>query len=171
MSWLNETIESRLRTLRQDPRMAPVIDQVKAASQAGVTSDELLAKAAVAARDSFVREGRAPHADEIRERAFLAAAAAATEQRTSLADLPAGNDKTQHFFVSGWLSLQAARVADVILPRSLAQRVGYGVSMAVGYLKEVYDQFRGSGYNTEDLKADRAGARSPFLVRVPAATP
>lgn len=169
MSWLNDRIENRLRTLRQDPRMAVVIDQVKANAKPGVTSDELLAQAAIAARDSFAREGRAPHADEVRERAFLAAAVATTEQPTTLADLPAGNDKTQHFFMSGWLSLQIARVADVVLPRSLAQQVGYGLSMALGYAKEVYDQFVGSGYNTEDLKADRAGARSPFTVRVPGA--
>jgi uncharacterized protein YfiM (DUF2279 family) len=170
MNWLNDRIDSHLRTLRQVPSMAPVIDQVKAAARGSVTSDALLAKAAVAARDSFVSEGRAPRADEIRERAFLAAAAAATEQRTTLTDLPPGDDKTKHFFVSGWLSLQAARVADIVLPRSLAQQVGYGFSMAMGYAKEIYDHFLGSGYNTEDLKADRAGARSPFLLRVPEAT-
>lgn len=163
MSWLNEKIESRLRTLRQDPRMASVIDQVKASAQPGVTSEQLLSKAAFAARDSY----KGAHADEIRERAFLAAAAAATEKPTALADLPKGDDKTQHFFMSGWLSLQAARVADVLLPRNWAQQVGFGFSMAVGYAKEIYDKYWGSGYNTEDLKADRAGARSPFLVKVP----
>ena len=33
MSWLNDRIDSHLRTLRQVPSMAPVIDQVKAAAQ------------------------------------------------------------------------------------------------------------------------------------------
>lgn len=167
MSWLNDRIESRLRTLRQDPRLAPVIDQVKRQATAGTSSEALLATAAVAARDSFVREGRTPHADEIRERAFLAAAGASTEKQIQLADLPKGDDKTRHFFVSGFISLQVARFCDVVLPRSWANGLGYAASMAVGYLKEVADHFTGSGYNREDLVADRAGAASPFALRVP----
>lgn len=167
MSWINDQLESRLRTVRQDARMRPIIDQVKAAGQSGKRSDDLLAVAAKAARDSYVKEGKRPSADQVRERAFLAAAAAATEQPTTLTDIPKGDDKTQHFFVSGMISLKVAEVADKLLPRGLAEKLGVGVSVSLGWLKEVYDHFFATGYNTDDLKADVAGAKKPFAMSVP----
>ncbi len=168
MSWINDQIESRLRTVRQDVRLRPIIDQVKATGQKpGTSADALLAVAAVAARDSFVREGKRPTDDQIRARAFTAAAAAATEQPTVLAGIPQGQDKTQHFFVSGMISLKVAEVADKLLPRGLAEKVGIGVSISLGWLKEVYDQFFATGYSREDLQADVAGARKPFSLAVP----
>lgn len=168
MSWINDQIESRLRTVRKDARMRPIIDQVNATGQAqGASSDELLAVAARAARDSFVREGKRPSNDQIRERAFLAAAAAATEKPRVLRDIPPGTDKTQHFFVSGMISLKVAEVADKILPRRWAEQLGIGASVTLGWLKEVYDQFAATGYSREDLKADVAGAQKPFSLAVP----
>lgn len=172
MSWINDQIESRLRTVRQDVRMRPIIDQVKRAGQAkGRSADELLAVAARAARDSFVREGQTPRPEQVRERAFLAAAAAGAEQPMVLTGIPQGTDKTQHFFVSGVISLKVAEVADRLLPRGLAEKLGIGASVGLGWLKEVYDQFFATGYNRDDLKADVAGAQQPFRMALPEARP
>lgn len=170
MSWINDQIESRLRTVRSDARMRPIIDQVKVAGQApGRSADEVLAVAATAARDSFVREGKPASAPEVRERAFLAAAAAATEQPMVLGGIPKGHDKTQHFFVSGMISLKVAEIADKLLPRVVAEKLGVGASVTVGWAKEIYDHFFASGYNAEDLAADVAGAKKPFKLAVPGA--
>jgi uncharacterized protein YfiM (DUF2279 family) len=167
MSWINDQLESRLRTVRQDGRMRPIIDQVKASGQT-TTSDRVLQVAARAARDSFTREGvKAPSATQVRERAFLAAAAAATETPIVMTDIPKGSDKTQHFFMSGMISLKVAAFADKLLPRTFAEKLGVGASVTVGWLKEVYDHFFApTGYNPEDLRADVAGAKRPFSVEV-----
>ena len=171
MSWINDQIESRLRAVRSDARLRPIIDQVKAAGQApGRSADEVLATAARASRDSFVREGKPATAAQVRERAFLAAAAASAEQPMVLGGIPQGTDKTQHFFVSGMISLKVAQVADTLLPRGLAETLGIGASIGLGWLKEVYDQFFATGYNREDLAADVAGAKKPFRLAVPEAS-
>ncbi|MEB3329087.1 MAG: hypothetical protein VKQ33_07635 [Candidatus Sericytochromatia bacterium] len=161
MSWINDRLESRLRAVRQDERLRPAIDAVKAAAgRSGVTGEALLDVALSATRDSYRRT--AP--DQLRERALLAAAAASAEQGISLAGLPEGADKTRHFFLSGWMALQLARAADVLLPRALAERVGVAGSVAVGFLKEVYDAWFATGFSREDLQADVAGARAPFAM-------
>ena len=51
MSGINNLIENKLKTVRQDARFRPVIDQVKAANHQGVTSDELLTVAVKATVD------------------------------------------------------------------------------------------------------------------------
>ncbi|MEB3222733.1 MAG: hypothetical protein VKS61_11705 [Candidatus Sericytochromatia bacterium] len=165
MSWINDRLESRLRAVRQDERLRPAIDAVKAAgARPGVTGEALLDVALVAARDSYARSVHAPTADQIRERALLAAAAASAEQGISLAGLPAGTDKARHFFLSGWLALQLARAADTLLPRRLAEPVGVAGSVAIGFLKEVYDAFFATGFSREDLQADTAGARAALAM-------
>lgn len=166
MSGINNMIEGKLKTVRQDARFRPVIDQVKAANHQGVTSDELLTVAVKATVDEYKASGRRINQDEIRSRAFLAAAAAAAETPMSLADLPQGDDKTKHFFVSGLISMKIAEAADKILPRGLSEKIGTGLSIALGWGKEVYDKFFATGYNREDLKADVAGAKRPFQVKV-----
>lgn len=167
MSWINDQIETRLRTVRQDARMRPIIDQVKATGRAGCSADDVLAVAARAAYDSFVRAGERPSVERLRERAFLAAAAASAEQGIVLCDIPPGADKTQHFFVSGMISLKVAEIADKVLPRRAAERLGIGASVLVGWFKELHDQLFASGYNREDLQADVAGAKKPFSLPVP----
>ena len=166
MSRINTMIENQLKTVRQDARFRPAIDQVKAANRKGVTSNELLDVAVKATVDEYKASGRKVKADEIRERAFLAAAAASTETSIQLADLPQGDDKTKHFFVSGVLSMKAADLADKLLPRSWAEKLGAGASIALGWVKEVYDAAFATGYNRDDLKADVAGAKRPFQVKV-----
>lgn len=166
MSGINTMIEGKLRNVRNDARVRPVIDSVKAA--APKNSDAALDVAMRASRDSFVREGKKASADDIRERAFLAAAAAATEKPMNFSDLPAGDDKVKHFFVSGVISLAVSKVADVVLPASWAHAIGTGASVTLGFFKEIYDQFFATGFNREDLAADKAGAARPFKLAVPA---
>jgi uncharacterized protein YfiM (DUF2279 family) len=169
MSGINNAIENKLKTVRQDARFRPVIDQVKAANHQGVTSDELLKVAVKATVDEYKSSGRTINQNEVRERAFLAAAAASSETSIQLADLPEGDDKTKHFFVSGLISLKATDIADKLLPRSWAEKLGTGFSIFMGWGKEVYDKFFATGYNRDDLKADVAGAKRPFQVKVPGA--
>jgi uncharacterized protein YfiM (DUF2279 family) len=169
VSWINDRLESRLRAVRQDERMRPAIDAVKgAAGQPGVTGEALLDVSLNATRDSYARSPHGPAPDQLRERALLAAAAASAEAGISLESLPTGADKTRHYFLSGWMSLQLARAADVLLPRRLAEHLGVGGSVAVGLLKEVYDACFGTGFSREDLQADVAGARAPFAMGRPA---
>lgn len=166
MSGINTTIENKLKTVRQDARYRSAIDQVKAASHKGVTSDELLTVAVKATVDEYKASGRRINNDEIRSRAFLAAAAAASETPIELSDLPAGSDKTKHFFVSGVISMKIAEVADKVLPRGISEKIGTGFSIALGWGKEVYDKFFATGFNRDDLKADVAGAKRPFQIKV-----
>ncbi|MNS86539.1 lipoprotein [compost metagenome] len=167
MSGINNAIENRLKAVRQDARFRPAIDQVKAANRQGVTSNELLDVAVKATVDEYKASGRRIDADQVRQRAFLAAAAAAAETPIQLSDLPEGDDKTKHFFVSGLISIKVAEVADKLLPRGLAEKIGTGASIFMGWGKEVYDKFFATGYNRDDLKADVAGAKRPFEVKVP----
>lgn len=162
MSRINTMIENRLRAVREDARFRPIIDQVKAAATGTPHSDALLAVALTASRDQFTREGKTPDAYEVRERAFISAAAASTEQRFTLSDLAPGADKTQHFFTSGMISLKVAEVTDKLLPRVVAEKLGVGASVTIGFFKEVYDQFFATGFNKGDLSADVAGAKRPF---------
>lgn len=159
MSRVNELIESRLKTVQRDPAARPIIERVQAeAAKPGATSATVLKAAVAIAQDSY----RGKSADQIREKAFLAAAAAATEKPFTLGDLPEGEDKTKHFFVSGVLSLRIAEVADKVLPHGLAAKLGAWGSSAIGWGKEVYDALFATGYNKDDLKADFKGARAPF---------
>lgn len=167
MSSINAKIENRLRAASEDARFRPVIDQVKAANKAGVTSDELLEVAVAATVDEFKRSGRALDQHDVRQEAFLAAAAASTETPIELADLPQGQDKTKHFFVSGLISLKATELADKLLPRGWAETLGTGASIAIGWAKEVYDALFATGYSREDLQADVAGAKRPHQLQVP----
>jgi uncharacterized protein YfiM (DUF2279 family) len=165
VSWINDRLESRLRAVRQDVLMRPAIDAVKAAAgRPGVTGQALLDVSLAATRDSYERSIYGPAPDQLRERALLAAAAASAETGISLEGLPTGADKTRHYFLSGWISLQLARAADVLLPRGLAEHLGVGGSVAMGLLKEVHDVFFGTGFSREDLQADLAGARAPFAM-------
>lgn len=159
MSRINEMIESRLTSVRRDPAARPIIDKVKAeAAKSGATSESVLRAAVAIAKDTY----KGASADDIREKAFLSAAAAAVEKPFTLKDLPEGEDKTKHFFVSGVLSLRIAEVADKVLPRGLSEKLGAWGSSFVGWGKEVYDGMFATGYNREDLKADFKGARTPF---------
>ena len=176
MSGINNRIEQHLQAVRQDPLARPIIDRVKrAAASEQVSSGALLDVAVSATVDEFKRQGRPVDANAVREQAYLAAAAASTEQSMELSDLPAGDDKTKHFFVSGLLSIKIANVADKLLPRSWSEKLGAAASFAIGFGKEVYDGFNtwrtktGTGFNREDLQADAAGAKRPFDVRVPKA--
>lgn len=167
MSKINQILEGRFNAVRQDATYRPAIDRVKQAAKPGVTSDEILNVAVAATVDSFKRQGRKLDKNDVREAAFLAAAAASMEQPFELKDLPAGNDKTKHFLTSGFLSLKLADAADVLLPRRAAEWVGEKLTMGLGWAKEVYDMAFATGYNTDDLKADFAGARRPARVAVP----
>lgn len=163
MSRINDRIQSQLRAVRQDARLVPAIDAVKVAKQKpGATVTDVYAAALTASRDTYVKAGQSVSADAVRERALLLASVAAADSSASLADLPAGADKTRHAFLSGWLSLKIARAADVLLPRVIAEKVGMVGSFGLGLLKEVYDMAFATGFSREDLVADWAGARLPF---------
>ena len=158
-------LETRLRKVRNDATYRPVIDAVKAANHKGITSNELLDVAVAATRDEFKREGKTAKGAEVRDRALVAALAASTETGIQLADLPEGTDKTEHFLASGVLSAKASGFFDKFLPKSWSEKIGYGISMAFGYAKEINDKFFGTGYDRDDLKADRAGAKRPFEMK------
>lgn len=166
MSSINNFLEGRFNAIRKDAHYRPIIDQVKQQARPGASTDQVLKAAVCATKDQFKREGKAADARTIREQAFLAAAAAAMEKPMTLSDLPEGEDKTKHFLTSGFLSLTVAKWADKLLPRGLAEKIGTGVSIGLGWVKEVYDQFFGTGYSKEDLKADVAGAKRPFQLAV-----
>lgn len=175
MSGINQRIENQLRAVQADPQARPIIDRVKAEAAKGADSRAVLDAAVIATVDEFKRQGRPIEADAVRERAFLAAAAAVTEAPFSLSDLPQGDDKAKHFFVSGFMSLRIADALDRVLPRGLSERLGAAGSFAVGFLKEVYDGVMtwktntGTGFSREDLAADAAGASRPFRLSVPKA--
>ncbi|MEB3198605.1 MAG: hypothetical protein VKP62_15515 [Candidatus Sericytochromatia bacterium] len=161
MSSLNHRLESQLKSVGQDPTLRPALAQViKVKQTPGVTSVRVYEAALDAARDTFAVS--TPHPDLVRERALLIASAAAAETSVSLADLPAGADKSRHCFLSAYMSLKLARIADGVLPRALAERVGVWGSMGIGLLKELYDMVFATGFSRADLVADLAGARLPF---------
>ena len=163
---IDNALEGRLRQVAADARYRPVVEKVEAAHRDGVTSDELLDVAVKATRDEYKRTNRPVKESQLREDAFLAAAAASVEHQVQLGDLPQGSDKTEHFFTSGVISLKAANFFDKFLPRSWAEKLGTGASLALGYAKEVGDKFFGTGFDTDDIKADKAGAKRPFEMKV-----
>jgi hypothetical protein len=163
---IDNALENRLHQVATDARFRPVIDQVKAAHHDGTTSSELLDVAVKATRDEYKRSNRPVDADKLREDAFLATAAAAAESDLQLADLPQGGDKTEHFFMSGLISLKATSIFDKVMPRAWAEKLGTAASVAVGYAKEVGDKFFGTGFDRDDIKADKAGAKRPFEIKV-----
>jgi hypothetical protein len=162
---LDNLLENRLRKVRNDASYKPVLDELKAAQGKGLSSADYMNTAVQATRDEFKRQGKPLKQSELRERAMLAATAAAAETPIQLADMPKGTDKTEHFCASGLISLKAANFFDKFLPSSWAEKLGYHVSVAVGYAKEINDKFFGTGFDRDDLKADKAGARSVFQIK------
>ncbi|MFP5501537.1 MAG: hypothetical protein ACLGIN_03540 [Candidatus Sericytochromatia bacterium] len=162
MSMINRKLESRIEAVRKDAHYRPIIDQVKAKAGTEATTDQVLKAAVCATRDQFKREGKTASDHTLREQAFLAATVASVEQPMTLSDLPEGEDKTKHFLASGFLSLTIAKWADKLLPRGLAEKVGVGASIGLGWAKEVYDKFFATGFSREDLQADIKGAKRPF---------
>lgn len=171
MSSINNFLEGRFNAVRRDASYRPVIDKVKAEAKNGASSHDVLNVAMSATVDQFKRQGKKLDAHAVREAAFLAAAAASIEQPFEMKDMPAGDDKTKHFLTSGFLSVTVAKWADKVLPRGLAEKIGIGASAGLGWAKEVYDKFFGTGYNKDDLKADFAGAKRPFELTVPQEKP
>lgn len=170
MSKINDILNSRIQSAGRDPITRAVANQVKAANLQGASSNDVLNVAVKATQDHFVKSGKPmPSANVIREKAFLGAAVATSEKPVELKDLPAGSDKTQHFFTSGVLSLTFANFADKLLPRSWAEKLGEKLSFGIGFGKEIYDKFFATGFNRDDLKADAAGAKRPFELKVPKA--
>lgn len=167
MSQINDLLNSRIRNAARDPLTRAVADRVKQSNLSGVSSADVLEVAVAATKDQYLKAGKgAPSADVIREKAFLGAAVAASEKPFELKDLPAGTDKTQHFFTSGVLSLTFAKWADTLLPKSWANWLGEKASYALGFGKEIYDKFFATGFNRDDLKADLAGAKRPFQIKI-----
>lgn len=167
MSKINDILNSRIKSAARDPLTRAVADRVKQSNLSGASSNDVLEVAVKATKDEYVKAGKAaPSADTLREKAFLGAAVAASEKPFSLKDLPEGSDKTQHFFTSGVLSLTFSKWADTLLPKSWANWVGEKASYALGFGKEIYDKFFATGFNRDDLKADAAGAKRPFELKV-----
>lgn len=163
MSWLNDRLEAPLRRVQADPRYRPILDEIEKVQEDGVSSDEIARTAIRATRDAYLRERRRLDPEDIRYDAYLAASAAALEKPYQLSDTPPGPDKSQHFFVSGAIAARIDQWLDGlrIVPGPVRRSLGVGVSIALGFLKEVADVFT-SGFNRSDLAADWRGARSPF---------
>lgn len=162
MSRLNQMLESRLKAAANDPRRAAAVQAAQRAAGAGGDSEAVLAAAETAMRDTFVKSGARPSERAIEEQAFLAAGLAMTRANVPLKDVPGTFDSPKHYFLSGFLSAKVANMADVILPRGLAEKIGFGASMAAGFFKEVLDMAVGSGFDKQDLEVDAMGARRPF---------
>jgi hypothetical protein len=167
MSWINERQEAKFTRLRNDPHYRPIVDAVRQVQKDGVAPATVVQEAVRATRDQYVASGRKIDQEDIRRDAFLAATAASFEAPYSLEGLPAGDDKTKHYFWSGAFAAKVDQSLDAlrILPQRLRESVAIGSTLFVGWLKEVADIFT-TGYSREDLLADRLGAKSPFEVRV-----
>jgi hypothetical protein len=167
MSWINDRQEAKYKGLRNDPHYRPIVDAVRQVQRDGVSPDEVVAAAVRATRDQYVASGRRIDREDIRRDAFLAATAASIEAPYELSGLPAGQDKTKHYFWSGAFAAKVDQALDAlrIIPQGLRQKAAIGASVFVGWLKEVADVFT-TGYSREDLQADRMGAKRPFEVPV-----
>ncbi|MBM3270796.1 MAG: hypothetical protein FJZ01_24460 [Candidatus Sericytochromatia bacterium] len=163
MSWLNDRLEGPLRKAAADPRYRPAIDAVLAAQKDDVAARDLAAVARQAMRDQYVRDGRRLDPEDINYDAHLAASVAALEKPYQLGDVPAGGDKAQHYWVSGAISSKVDAALDKlwVVPGFMRRGLGVGISMGLGFLKEVADVF-GSGFSTADLSADWRGATGAF---------
>lgn len=163
MSLINDLGEKKIKGLRKDPHYQPIIDEIKQSQHDGITSDEVVETALKATRDQFVKEGRKLDKEDLRKDAFLAATAASVEAPYQMKDMPEGSDKTKHYLLWGAMAAKIDQSLDAlgIIPAGARKKIAIGLSMSVGYLKEVADLFT-SGFNREDLKADQKGVRSPF---------
>lgn len=171
MSWLNDRLEGPLRKAQADPHYRPIIAEIEKVQMDGVSSDEIARTAIKATRDVYVRENRKLDLEDIRYDAYLAASAAALEKPYQLSDAPAGPDKSQHLFVSGTIAAKVDQWLDAlrIVPAPVRRFLGVGISVTLGFFKEVADVFS-SGFSRDDLKADWKGARSPFAQPLPVST-
>lgn len=167
MSWINDRTEAKYAKLRHDPHYKPIVDAVRQVQRDGVSPEVVVNAAVRATRDQYVASGRPIDTEDIRRDAFLAATAASIEAPYELDGLPQGTDKTKHFFWSGAFAARIDQALDAlkIVPRRVREAVAVGLTVTVGWLKEVADIFT-TGFSKEDLKADRLGARSPFEVTV-----
>jgi hypothetical protein len=158
VSAINDRIEARLRVVGRDERYRSVVDALASSREvSGLRSVDLVRESLQLSCHvfGFGDVGRN------RERAYLAAAVAASEHPYDLVDLPSGSDKAKHFFLSGYLSAWlGGRLS--FLPGRLEERVAAALVVGVGWFKEVFDCFFGSGYSREDLQANVRGAWSPF---------
>lgn len=155
MSRIDSYIENRFTGVRQDERYRPIIERAKqAAGSTNATSDSVLAAAVATARDQF----KGASDDTIREAALASTMAARIERPFGLANLPAGNDKTEHFLVSAMISLKVTHVLDAVLPRGAASWIGEHVSKAIGVAKEGLDFVTHSDFGKDDIVADFKGA-------------
>jgi uncharacterized protein YfiM (DUF2279 family) len=157
MSRIDSYIENRFTGVRQDARYRPIIERAKqAAGTQGATTDSVLAAAVTVARDQF----KGAKDDTIREAALASTMAARIETPFGLANLPAGNDKTEHFLVSAMIGLKVTHVLNHVMPRRAAAWLGEHFSKAIGVAKEGLDYVTHADFSGEDIKADFKGAET-----------
>jgi uncharacterized protein YfiM (DUF2279 family) len=164
---IDERIKSRFQAVQKDPGYRPILDKIEAATEKGISSQEMLQVAMQATVDEFKRTGKPLDKQAIRDKAFTAAAAASMEKPFQLSDLPEGKDKSNHFLVSSLIAIKVSEVAHHVMPAFMANALGRGVSKTIGVLKEIWDKVSGGDADIKDIHADFAGAARPFQVAVP----
>lgn len=162
MGWINNLNEGKLKEVANKPHYRPVVDAIEKVQHDGVEPKAVIDEAIKATKDQYVKENRELDPEEIRKDAFLAASSASVEVPYELKGLPAGSDKTKHYFVSGTIASQIDETLESIkVPKGIRQKIAIGATVTLGWLKEVTDIFS-SGFNKDDLKADKSGAKIPF---------